>query len=109
MIDFGHVGKAFRLDLSRASRHDNARSRQLSANTPDRLRSLPNGLAGDPTRVDNHSIRQPGGRHMPAHNFRLISVEPATERDHNWVGHNRAEFSEFAEPKRRKRDIAENL
>ncbi len=86
VIDLGHFGESFGLDLGRATGDDEARSRIFAAELADGLAGLADGFAGDSAGVDDDGLVEACGDRMRAHDLAFIGIEAATQGDDTGAG-----------------------
>ncbi len=90
MVDFRHRGKNLRVQLRRATSHDDGRVGIIAPRLADGLARLAHRFACHRTGVDDDSRSQPGARAMLAHDFRLVGIQAAAEcedlRSAHWTG-----------------------
>ena len=76
-----HIAKHFRINLRRASGHDNRRIRIVFGGLADRITRRGDRRIRHRARIDNHSPLKPRRRGMAAHHFGLIGIEPTAKRN----------------------------
>src|SRR5262249_20838292 len=80
VINLYHGGKTLRIDLRGAAGHDDLGVRVLAPRLANGLTSLAHALLCDGASVDDHRRAEGGVGGMLAHDFGLVSSEPARER-----------------------------
>ena len=82
VIDFRHRRERLWFYLGGAAGNDKFCMGMFPTEPPDCLSRAPHGLARNRTRIDDHTIFEPGRRRMRSNHIAFVGIEAATQRQY---------------------------